>query len=111
MSSLEKNFTSRSGAIGSDKALSAIDIKRIENRIIKLIQDRASIQRIKSTVAIKDVNRIIKSEFGISEADFVDLMMRLYRKQVIDLQPGGSPGEYTLQSPTGSRFYYVSLKK
>lgn len=87
------------------------DFKVIENSIIRLIKEISSNQRIKGMVPIKDVNKSIKKEFKIREDDFINLIMRLYRKQMIDLQPGGNPRDYHLKSPTGSEFYYVSLKK
>jgi len=87
------------------------DTRVIENSIIRLIKDISSNQRIKGMVPIKNINKSIKKEFKIKEDDFINLIMRLYRKQMIDLQPGGNPRDYHLKSPTGSDFYYVSLKK
>jgi hypothetical protein len=34
-------------------------------------------------------------------------ILQLYRKQEIDLQPGGDPCEYHLLSPTNKAFYYL----
>jgi len=106
---LENKFKVK-GQINNRINITEINAKKIEDRIINMIQEKSSSQRIKSTVAIKDINDSIKKEFKISEINFIDLMMRLYRKQLIDLQPGGNPRDYHLKSPTGSKFYYVSLK-
>jgi len=85
-------------------------IRNLERDIINLINQQSHIQRIKGNFPIKNVRKAVIEKFNISEKDFEDIILRLYRKQKIDLQPGGDPTDYHLLSPTGKRFYYLITK-
>lgn len=82
----------------------------VEREIINILNQRADLQRIKGNFALKDLRKILTKDLRISNKEFEDKILRLYRKQVIDLQPGGNPDEYHLISPTGKRFYYLRIK-
>jgi len=85
-------------------------IRNLEEEIINSINQQSHIQHIKGNFPIKNVRKIVMKKFNISEKDFEDIILRLYRKQIIDLQTGGDPNDYHLLSPTGKKFYYLITK-
>lgn len=87
----------------------SLDIN-LEQEIINLINQHSNIQQIKGNFPIKNIKDKILKNFNITQKDFEDIILRLYRKQLIDLQPGGDPKEYHLLSPTGKKFYYLITK-
>lgn len=87
----------------------SLDIN-LEQEIINLINQHSNIQQIKGNFPIKNFKDIVLKNFNITQKDFEDIILRLYRKQLIDLQPGGDPKEYHLLSPTGKKFYYLITK-
>ena len=87
----------------------SLDIN-LEQEIINLINLHSNIQQIKGNFPIKNIKDKILKNFNITQKDFEDIILRLYRKQLIDLQPGGDPKEYHLLSPTGKKFYYLITK-
>jgi len=56
---------------------------------------------------LKDVLALLQRSHDINPNAFEDYILQLYRKQEIDLQPGGDPAEYHLHSPTRKEFYYL----
>ena len=94
----------------SKATLKESQIRRLEQEIINLINQESHIQQIKGNFLIKNVKESVMKKFNIAEQDFEDIILRLYRKQIIDLQPGGAPTDYHILSPTGKRFYYLITK-
>jgi len=87
------------------------NIQKLEKEIVKIIKQRSSAQQIKGNIALKDLKEILTKSYNINEKDFEDIILKLYRKQIVDLQPGGSPTDYQLLSPTGKKFYYLIVKR
>ena len=94
----------------SEITLKESQIRRLEKEIINLINQQSHIQQIRGNFPIKNIRKIIMKKFNISEKEFEDIILRLYRKQIIDLQSGGDPTDYHLLSPTGKKFYYLITK-
>lgn len=84
--------------------------KELEQEIIKIVNQRSQFQQIKGNIALKDLKNIFQTNYNVSIKEFEEGMLRLYRKQIIDLQPGGNPNDYHLLSPTGKKFYYLFIK-
>jgi len=84
--------------------------KELEHEIIKIVNQRSHFQQIKGNIALKDLKNIFQTNYNVSIKEFEEGMLRLYRKQIIDLQPGGNPNDYHLLSPTGKKFYYLFIK-
>jgi len=82
----------------------------LEQEIINIVNQRSNLQQIKGNFILNDLKEIILNEYNISDKDFEDNILRLYRKQLVDLQPGGNPADYHLISPTGKKFYYLMIK-
>lgn len=82
----------------------------LEQEIIKIVDQRPHFQQIKGNIALKDLKNIFQTNYNVSIKEFEEGMLRLYRKQIIDLQPGGNPNDYHLLSPTGKKFYYLFIK-
>jgi len=87
------------------------NLQKLDKEIVKIIKQRSSAQQIKGNIALKDLKKLILRSYNISEKEFEEIILRLYRKQIFDLQPGGSPSDYQLLSPTGKRFYYLIVKR
>ena len=87
------------------------NLQKLDKEIVKIIKQRSSAQQIKGNIALKDLKKIILTSYNISEKDFEEIILRLYRKQIFDLQPGGSSSDYQLLSPTGKKFYYLIVKR
>ena len=94
----------------SKTTLKESQIRRLEKEIINLINQESHIQQIKGNFPIKKLKISVMKKFNVSEQEFEDIILRLYRKQIIDLQPGGEPTDYHILSPTGKRFYYLITK-
>lgn len=87
------------------------DFKTIdEKKIIKVIKRKSNSQYIKGNLILAELKQEFSSLYSISDKQFEEIILRLYRKQIIDLQPGGNPSEYHIISPTGTKFYYLILK-
>ena len=84
--------------------------KELEHEIIRIVNQRSPFQQIKGNIALKDLKNIFQTNYNVSIKEFEEGMLRLYRKQIIDLQPGGNPNDYHLLSPTGKKFYYLFIK-
>ena len=84
--------------------------KELEHEIIRIVNQRSPFQQIKGNIALKDLKNIFQTNYNVSIKEFEEGMLRLYRKQIIDLQPGGNPSDYHLLSPTGKKFYYLFIK-
>ena len=84
--------------------------KELEQEIIKIVNQKSPFQQIKGNIALKDLKNIFQTNYNVSTNEFEESMLRLYRKQIIDLQPGGNPNDYHLLSPTGKKFYYLFIK-
>ena len=82
-----------------------------EKEFINMINHRSNLQPIKGNFPLKELKDIFTREYKITDKQFEDNVLRLYRKQLIDLQAGGNPTEYHLVSPTGKKFYYLIAKK
>jgi hypothetical protein len=84
--------------------------KELEHEIVRIVNQRSPFQQIKGNIALKDLKNIFQTNYNVSIKEFEEGMLRLYRKQIIDLQPGGNPNDYHLLSPTGKKFYYLFIK-
>jgi len=115
MSNIEKQLKSIRGSselkIKKTSDIKARNIQKLDKEIVKIIKQRSSAQQIKGNIALKDLKKIILNSYNISEKDFEEIILRLYRKQIFDLQPGGNPTDYQLLSPTGKKFYYLIVKR
>ena len=115
MSNIEKQLKSIRGSselkIKKTSDIKTRNIQKLDKEIVKIIKQRSSAQQIKGNIALKDLKKIILNSYNISEKDFEEIILRLYRKQIFDLQPGGSPSDYQLLSPTGKKFYYLIVKR
>ena len=96
------SYEKKAGKFKSDKEL--------EQEIIRIVKQRSHFQQIKGNIALKDLKTIFQANYNVSIKEFEEGMLRLYRKQIIDLQPGGNPNDYHLLSPTGKKFYYLFIK-
>ncbi|MFX1450480.1 MAG: hypothetical protein ACFFCM_06545 [Promethearchaeota archaeon] len=81
-----------------------------EKEFIKVINQKSNLQQIRGNFALKDLRDSFIRDYGISNKQFEENILRLYRKQLVDLQPGGNPEDYQLLSPTGKKFYYLIIK-
>jgi len=102
---LNREIVTKDYAYGKSKVVD------FEKEFINLINHRSNLQPIKGNFPLKELRDIFTNEFNITDREFEDNILRLYRKQLIDLQAGGNPSEYHLVSPTGKRFYYLIAKK
>ena len=84
--------------------------KELEQEIINIVNQRSHFQQIKGNIALKDLKNIFQTNYNVSKNEFEEGVLRLYRKQIVDLQPGGNPDDYHLLSPTGKKFYYLFIK-
>jgi len=78
--------------------------------LMKIIQNNPKFKHIKRNYVLKDLRKLFLKDYKISEKEFEDNILRLYRKQIIDLQPGGNNSEYQISLPTGKKFYYLITK-
>lgn len=81
-----------------------------KREIVVVINNSAELERVKGNIPLKTLKTIFIKEYDMTEKEFEEQILNLYRKQMIDLQPGGDPSEYHVQSPTGKKFYYLILK-
>ncbi|MHA1724399.1 MAG: hypothetical protein ACTSXH_06100 [Promethearchaeota archaeon] len=84
--------------------------KKIADMIVKTIKEKTSSHRIRRNLTLIDLKEEITDMVQISDQEFEEIILRLYRKQVVDLQSGGKPTEYHIRSPIGNKFYYIALK-
>jgi len=85
-------------------------LKIIEKDILNTASKNFSFNYASGNIAIKDLKQNIQNKYGLATKEFEEIILRLYRKQKIDLQPGGPPTDYHLLSPTGKKFYYLLIK-
>ena len=78
--------------------------------LVNIINQRKDYKQIKKSITLKELKNILKKKFNLNENQFRNIILKLYRKQLIDLQPGGPSTDYHLLSPTGKKFYYLILK-
>ncbi len=95
----------------SEKSMKFRNIHEFEKEITKTLGQNTGFKNKRGNLSIKEIRKIFLKEYNISNKEFEENIMRLYRKQIIDLQPGGNPADYHLLSPTGKKFYYLTLKK
>ena len=82
------------------------------NKIIKnIINETSNIYSIKGVIPLEDLKDILYRNYNLSQRKFEELILKLYRKELIDLQAGGTPTDYHLESPTGKKFYYLMVKQ
>jgi hypothetical protein len=84
--------------------------KDIEKLIINVISQKSNRQQIKGNFILKDIRDTLIKEYNVPEYKFEETILRLYRKQLVDLQSGGNPNDYHILSPTGKKFYYLKAK-
>ncbi len=107
---LKKDGVSFKSVTSEKKAGKFKSDKELEREIIRIVNQRSHFQQIKGNIALKDLKNIFQTNYNVSITEFEEGMLRLYRKQIIDLQPGGNPNDYHLLSPTGKKFYYLFIK-
>ena len=83
---------------------------RISEMIVKTIKEKTSSHRIRRNLTLVDLKEEITAKVRISNQEFEEIILRLYRKQIVDLQSGGKPTDYHIRSPVGNKFYYIALK-
>jgi hypothetical protein len=75
--------------------------------LFQLLAQLTDQQQIKGNFPLKVLKEQFMQEYSYSEKEFEDNILRLYRKQEIDLQPGGDVHDYHIASPTKKLFYYL----
>ena len=91
------------------KAVISNDID-IEQLIINVINQKSNRQQIKGNFILKDIRDTLTKDYNVPEYKFEESILRLYRKQLVDLQSGGNPNDYHILIPTGKKFYYLIAK-
>lgn len=81
-----------------------------QQELMKIIRKNPKFKHIKRNYILKDIRKLFLREYKITEKEFEDNILRLYRKQIIDLQPGGNSSDYHISLPTGKKFYYLITK-
>ena len=87
------------------------DEKKLTGIIKDIIEKNSDLYSIKGLIPLEDLKRELFKGYNLSENKFKELILRLYRKEFIDLQAGGTPSGYHLKSPTGKRFFYLIVKE
>ncbi len=85
--------------------------KKLVNIIKKIVNENSNLYSIKGMMSLKELRDNIRINYNLSETIFEELMLKLYRRELIDLQAGGNPKDYQLKSPTGKMFYYLRVKE
>ena len=85
-------------------------MNEFQQELMKIIQKNPKFKHIKRNYILKDIRNLFLREYKITEKEFEDNILRLYRKQIIDLQPGGNSSDYHISLPTGKKFYYLITK-
>ena len=94
----------------SQLTLIELNDKDLMEELNSIINQRKNYKQIKKSISLKELKDIFNKRFNFTEKQFREVILRLYRKQLIDLQPGGLPNDYHLLSPTGKKFYFLILK-
>jgi DNA repair exonuclease SbcCD ATPase subunit len=110
LSMVEKALNIKSSKMKSRKDLPISNELDIENLIINILNQKSNQQQIRGNFILKNIRDILKKSYNVPESKFEESVLRLYRKQLVDLQPGGNPEDYHLLSPTGKKFYYLIAK-
>lgn len=85
-----------------------IELVKIIKNIIKV---NTNLYSIKGMIPLEDLKDIMNRNYNLTEKSFEDIILKLYRKEYIDLHAGGTPDSYLLKSPTGKEFYYLMVKE
>lgn len=79
--------------------------------IIKnIIIENSNLYSIKGVISLEHLKDVLYRNYSLSEKLFEDTILKLYRRELVDLQAGGTPEAYHLESPTGKKFYYLLAK-
>ncbi|HEC39802.1 hypothetical protein LCGC14_0482150 [marine sediment metagenome] len=117
LSNLEKKFNEfdiSNRKLPSNKSVALLPMnseKKLVNIIKSIIAENANSYSIKGLITLKELRTKIINRYNLSEGKFEELMLKLYRKELVDLQAGGNPQNYQLKSPTGKEFYYLRVKE
>ena len=83
------------------------DFHDFHKELIKIISERPQFQQIKGNYVLKEIRNIFLRDYKISEKEFEENILRLYQKELIDLQPGGNRFDYHISLPMGKKFFYL----
>jgi len=94
----------------SDLLITELKDNELIEELVNIINQRKDYKQIKKSITLKELKNIFEKKYNLNENQFRNIILKLYRKQLIDLQPGGPSTDYHLLSPTGKKFYYLILK-
>lgn len=85
------------------------DFHDFHKELVKIINERPQFKQIRGNYVLKEIRNIFLHDYKMSQKEFEENILKLYRKELIDLQPGGNKFDYHLSLPTGAKFYYLII--
>lgn len=85
--------------------------KKLVNIIKDIIIKNSNLYSIKGVIPLEDLKANLSKKYNLIEKEFEEIILKLYRRELVDLQSGGTPNGYHLKSPTGKRFFYLMVKE